>query len=156
MKTWSVSFPDWKEELRQAALSPQAKAAYSREIITFLRHCKSSRAPASTELAKSYLAWREKQSNGPAREALRWFYREGRIRAGQPGGAVTGGRDTAAESATTEAGFDPEVTRVGLRPMEPPVAAGDLGSSPWEAALIKATRERGFLWRRVNGFANAA
>lgn len=31
--------------------------------------------------------------------------------------------------------------------MEPPPAAGDLGSEPWEKDLIKAIRERGFLWR---------
>lgn len=31
--------------------------------------------------------------------------------------------------------------------MEPPPAAQDLGATPWEQALIKACRERGFLWR---------
>lgn len=31
--------------------------------------------------------------------------------------------------------------------MEPPPAAGDLGAAPWERDLIKAIRERGFLWR---------
>ncbi|MDI1336911.1 MAG: integron integrase [Lacunisphaera sp.] len=31
--------------------------------------------------------------------------------------------------------------------MEPPLAAGDLGAEPWERALIKASRERHFLWR---------
>lgn len=31
--------------------------------------------------------------------------------------------------------------------MEPPPAATDLGGVPWERALIKAVRERGFLWR---------
>lgn len=31
--------------------------------------------------------------------------------------------------------------------MEPPPASSDLGSEPWEKDLIKAIRERGFLWR---------
>jgi integron integrase len=31
--------------------------------------------------------------------------------------------------------------------MQPPPAASDLGTTPWEQALIKASRERGFLWR---------
>ena len=31
--------------------------------------------------------------------------------------------------------------------MEPPPAASDLGGEPWERDLIKAIRERGFLWR---------
>ena len=31
--------------------------------------------------------------------------------------------------------------------MEPPPAASDLGAEPWERDLIRAVRERGFLWR---------
>ena len=31
--------------------------------------------------------------------------------------------------------------------MEPPPAASDLGSESWERELIKAVRERHFLWR---------
>jgi site-specific recombinase XerD len=31
--------------------------------------------------------------------------------------------------------------------MQPQLAANDLGSAPWERALIRAARERGFLWR---------
>ena len=31
--------------------------------------------------------------------------------------------------------------------MEPPPAASDLGTEPWEQALIKACRERQLLWR---------
>lgn len=31
--------------------------------------------------------------------------------------------------------------------MEPPPAASDVGTDPWEQALIKASRERSFLWR---------
>ncbi|MBP6865887.1 MAG: integron integrase [Candidatus Didemnitutus sp.] len=33
------------------------------------------------------------------------------------------------------------------RKLEPPKAVDDLGDEPWERALIKAIRERGFLWR---------
>lgn len=32
--------------------------------------------------------------------------------------------------------------------MEPPPAASDLGTAPWERDLIRAIRERHFLWRR--------
>ena len=85
MNTRPVSFPNWKEALASAALSPQLKTAYAREILTFLRHCKASHAPATVELARQYLDWREKQSTGPAREALRWFYQQGR----RPGPALT-------------------------------------------------------------------
>lgn len=72
-----ISFPDWKAALAQAPLSPSAKAAYTREILAFLKRCKEGRAAATVTVARQYLAWREKMSRGPAREALRWFYREG-------------------------------------------------------------------------------
>ena len=55
------------------------------------------------------------------RAALRWFYQQ----AGRSG---------------------PGPERAGPRGV-PPRAAEDLGAEPWERALIKAARERGFLWR---------
>ncbi|MDP2137553.1 MAG: integron integrase, partial [Candidatus Didemnitutus sp.] len=33
------------------------------------------------------------------------------------------------------------------RSMEPPLASSDLGVAPWERDLIKAIREKGFMWR---------
>ena len=68
-----ISFPHWKQVLADSVLSPQLKAAYVREILTFLKHCKTGRAAATVAVAKEYLDWREKQSAGPARDALRWF-----------------------------------------------------------------------------------
>lgn len=132
--------------LAQASLSPQLKAAYVREILTFLKHCKTSRAPATTELAKQYLGWREKQSAGPAREALRWFYREGFKRAKPEEGDEA--RPIVRALSQPESKLAVLTPRnFGLRPMQPPPAASDLGNTPWEQALIKASRERGFLWR---------
>src|SRR4051812_36417221 len=91
MNQRSISFPNWKEVLAGGPLSPQLKAAYTREILTFLKHCKSGHAAATNEVARSYLEWREKQSSGPAREALRWFYREGSRH--PTGSDTTSGRD---------------------------------------------------------------
>jgi integron integrase len=139
MNQRSISFPNWKEVLAGGALNPQLKAAYTREILTFLKHCKSGHAAATNDVARSYLEWREKQSSGPAREALRWFYREGLRQ--QRGPAVASGHD-ASGSVTSLA-----ITRPTLRAMEPPPAASDLGNVPWERDLIKTVRERGFLWR---------
>ncbi len=56
MDNQPVSFPNWKEALAEAALAPVTKAAYGRAIISFLKHCKVSRALATTALAKQYLA----------------------------------------------------------------------------------------------------
>lgn len=132
-----VSFPDWKTVLAKAALSEAAKAEWAREIIAFLRHCKARRAAATTEVAKGYLAERESRGPGRAREALRWFYVEGRrLRPGEGG--------MAAPAPV------PKMTPPGVvvrRALHPPPAASDTGASPWEQDLIKAIRERGFLWR---------
>jgi integron integrase len=136
-----VSFPDWKTSLAQASLTPALKAAYTREILNFLRHCKQGRLAATVAVAKAYLEWWEKQSGGPAREALRWFYLRGARTSVAPGGGAP-----AKESAEGNDGSAPTRGRFS-RPMEPPLAGSDLGTVPWERDLIKAVRERNFLWR---------
>ena len=78
-----VSFPGWKSALALSNLPPVVKASHTREILTFLHHCKKTRSPATVILIKQWLASREAAANGPARstgsaqarEALRWFYR---------------------------------------------------------------------------------
>jgi hypothetical protein len=78
MNSWSVSFPDWKDALRRAAIRPQVKAAYTREIITFLRHCKTSHAAATTALASelSVVAGNAVQRAGSRSVALVFSRRE--------------------------------------------------------------------------------
>jgi integron integrase len=129
-----ISFPDWKAALARADLGPQAKLDYTREILSFLKHCKAAHAAATVEFARQYLDRRENQSAGPAREALRWFYRRGRV--------------PAASSAKSPG----EVPPGGIPPrlshaQPPPPAAVDLGGPDWERDLITASRTRGFLWR---------
>lgn len=138
-----ISFPNWKIALSQAALTDTAKEAYRREILSFLKHCKASRAAATTEVAKKYLMERERLSRAPAREALRWFYREGRNAGPVAEGLPVEINAERIESSTTGGSPRP----AARRPMEPPAAASDLGGEPWERDLIKAVRERGFLWR---------
>lgn len=138
MEHGPISFPEWKQALARAGFEPARRGAFEREIIAFLRHCKAAHSPVTAELARQYLAGRERQTTGPAREALRWFYREG-------------SRKSAGSGATRERGAAPppvssDEGRV-QRPMEPPPAASDLGREPWERDLIRASRERNFLWR---------
>jgi integron integrase len=119
----SFSFPGWKEVLSACSLPGSAKASVCREIITYLHFCKQQRVPASFDSARRYLASRE--ASAPASEtrvALRWFFREGR-------------RVSAHASVSAP------------RRSVPPPAASDQGHSFWESALIKACREKGFLWR---------
>jgi integron integrase len=168
-----ISFPDWKAALARAPLTDVLKAAYVREILSFLKYCKEQRTAATVKTARRYLAWRESQSRGPSREALRWFYREGardRPESASPSAVSSVAAEpkaSALEAPVAETvagkarftsmpsppggapGSAPPATwaHSARRPMEPPPAAGDLGSEPWERDLIKAIRERGFLWR---------
>ena len=132
MNQQPVSFPRWKQALAGADLSDATKASYAKEVIFFLKHCKSRHAPVTVELIRQYLETREKASTAPSRAALRWFYLAART----------------ADSADLPA---VQVPRVQARPsrhaMEPPLAAGDLGGPDWERELIRAARSRGFLWR---------
>jgi hypothetical protein len=137
MEHGPISFPDWKLALPRAGLEPALQAAYAREIISFLRHCKTSHAPVTAERARQYLIDRERQTTGPAREALRWFYREGLKRTK----AAVRSKDRQDDLAETAR------SRLVSRLTEPPPAASDLGGEPWERDLITASRERGFLWR---------
>lgn len=73
-----VSFPGWKSALALSNLSPVVKASHTREILSFLHHCKKSHAPATVVLIKQWLAGREAAANGPAHLALRWFYQTAR------------------------------------------------------------------------------
>jgi len=72
-----VSFPNWKATLAQAPLSEELKATYAREILSFLKQCKDGRVAATVAVAliKQWLAGRETAANGPAHDALRWFYK---------------------------------------------------------------------------------
>ncbi len=126
-----ISFPQWKSELEAAGLSPATQQSFGREIIGFLRHCKLRRSPATVALAQAYIAEREGQTRAPVREALRWWFR-------------------AARSATRAGAVAPERSAAvaeGRSRRLPPPAADDLGGTPWERALVRAARERGFLWR---------
>ncbi len=140
MKQLPVSFPNWKEALAREPLSPARRAAYLREIIAFLKLCKTRHAPATVELVKQYLPGREQATTAPAREALRWFFKAGRKPAGPDGGGPLG-RELPGKAAPAEP------SGRSLRTSEPGPAAQDLGGPDWERDLIKASRERNFLWR---------
>jgi integron integrase len=130
-----VSFPGWKSALALSNLSPVVKASHTREILTFLHHCKRTRSPVTVALIKQWLAGRETAAGGPAHLALRWFYRAG-------GGATVVARPVNLVKPKPAAGARPP-----WRPMEPRPAAQDLGGPDWEKALVGTLRVRGLLSR---------
>lgn len=142
-----LQFPRWKEALAHAPIPPVTRERWRRALLSFLRHCKQTRSPATVALIRGYLAT---SRDAGAREALRWFYRHAE-KGGRADGA--GRRSGDGAGATPERGSTatlvrPKVgTRPGGRSEPPPVAAQDLGGADWERDLIRAARAKGFLWR---------
>ena len=165
-----VSFPQWQEVLAKEPFSAAQAAAFRHEIFGFLRVCKLRHAGASIILAKEYLASVREQDANAAREALRWWFvaaRRGRV-TDEPRSmrAEAGQHESHTVDPPSEAGKvpgekqheclesnehedAPGALRAGsVRRLDhPPLAVGDQGWADWERALIKAARERGFLWR---------
>ena len=119
-----VWFPDWQLHLRrEEALPSPVRESYRRIVGGFLGYCRRQRTPATVALAREYVEGKRQERAGtPAqvqqwKEALNWFFR--RSRKSSPG----------------------RVTNV------PPPARTDLGTAPWEQALIAGVRERHFAWR---------
>ena len=144
-----IRFPDWKNVLARSALSQSIQACYTREILLFLRLCKTTRSPATIELIKQHLAVREARSPVSAREALRWFFRESQkaLKRGEANATLPPEPATDTGSVPAPGNVIVGKSPSESRPMEPPPAATDLGSTDWERALIKTMRERGLLWR---------
>jgi integron integrase len=104
-----VSFPGWKDALALSNLSPLIQSSHTREIITFLHHCKKTHSPATVVLIKQWLGEQESADQGPAHLALRWFYRSapkgeaedqsGAERNPRPTGLVTAGAEACPEAA---------------------------------------------------------
>jgi integron integrase len=172
MDNQPVSFPDWKQALAQAGLSSAGEAAYAREIISFLKHCKTQHVPATVLLAKHYVENQERLRTGPVRLALRWFFQaakargqsersndrsSGRIEGNRPHpqrmnhtGSVA--RAPLAENHQSVGRRETSVPHSGPRPMEPRPARDDLGGPEWERVLIKTMRRRGLLWRTEESY----
>jgi integron integrase len=118
----AIRFSKWSEVLALESISAAERVARRGAILTFLSYCKQRRCAVSVAVAKGYLETLSGAVRDEATVALRWFVVMGRRY-----------RDAAGPQ------------RSNLAP--PPVAADDLGTSEWERQLIRAIRERGYLWR---------
>lgn len=129
----SISFPQWREALARACLSPAAEAAHGRAVEAFFRLCRERHVPATVALARHYLAALPAGKSDEAREALRWLFRA--AWAQPPAEAAEADRWSRARQ------FRPSTAH------PPPLAATDRGGADWERDLIGACRGKGFLWR---------
>ena len=124
-----LSFPQWAEVLATSC-RPELAQPYQREIRTFLHFCKVRHAGVCVSVIRQYLGGLPVQGANRAREALKWWY-QAALRSG-------------ADGLGQDAGAAPVVRRLaGTAPR----AIDDLGRSGWERALVKAVREKGFLYR---------
>jgi hypothetical protein len=153
-----ISFPQWRDALAAEPIAPAVREQRARAIIAFLGFCKRQHAGASVILIKAYLAQLPEQGRSGAREALRWWYRAaGRAAGGLKWQVEVEGRGTAGPKGAgnpgdvrnEEAGGSGERPYLQRRPAgaPPPAAENDLGGADWERELIKACRDRHFLWR---------
>jgi integron integrase len=123
-------------------LPPKVKRDYARDIVGLLGSCKDAHRPVSAGLIRWYLGRRgltemERQFE---REALKWFFQEAKR-----SGGVTRRPGAFQPPAVDVAALEVQPRRHAGVP--PPAAAGDLGDGDWEQALVRAIRQRGFLWR---------
>lgn len=160
--TAPIDFRAWKEVLVGSELPQDQRQVTQSEIVAFLRYCRDTHWRVSIARIRLYLgyldcqealglAWQPTES---AREALRWFVREARRnsggearRNGDAPGRIGGADAGVGIGSTGSRGAAGRTKAEGRQEEFQRRAAEDLGANEWETALIKATRERGFLWR---------
>ncbi len=117
----TVIFAHWREVLNRCPLSDAARSGYSLAIGGYLDYCRRNALSVTFESARAYLADAERRqlARNPAlwREALRWFFKEGRR-----------------SSALLPQGV-------------PSLGQADTGRTHWERRLIERLRLNHYSWR---------
>lgn len=141
----AVWFPQWSAALQQLRLPPLRRQQYRLALIRYLQYCKQTHQPATVESARAFMeAIQAKRSLGASllatwKEALNWFFREGRKQ--------TEGRMQKSE-VRTKIGAPGGRARPGNTMTDvPPTAATDLGKTDWQRRLIRELRTRHYQWR---------
>lgn len=132
-----VWFPQWAEALAQLRLPALHREQYRQALIHYLRYCKQTHQRATIASARTFMESVQTQRRlGVSalalwKEALNWFFREGRKQSSNEQREVATGTRRA------------PAARVAL----PTPAAADLGASAWERRLIETLRTRHYQWR---------
>lgn len=142
-----IWFPEWEAVLAAEGFSARAQADMRKGILGFIGFCRASHSPISVESAKVYIDKQEAQAKNRdewLRIALRWFVKAARVQAGgrASSGGNVGGVAGSKKIVRGERLPAPVRTQEAAKP-----AASDRGGADWERDLVKAMRERGFLFR---------
>ena len=117
----AVIFAHWREALNQAALSPPARGGYALGLTAYLEYCRRNGLSVTLESARGFMADAERRqlARNPQlwKEALNWFFREGRQHSGLPSRGM------------------------------PTPGQADTGRTPWERRLIERLRLSHYSWR---------
>lgn len=127
----SLFLRDWAIRLEKAPIKDDEKRSWLRQLRFFFSYCKRERCVACVATCRAYLEHLDEKmpkASEYARPALRWFVKEARLH-GQVGEPVR-------RQAVDRSGGVP-----------PPLAATDLGTEPWEQALVATIRKKHLLWR---------
>ena len=148
-----VWFPGWEGALARFPVSPPRRQEYRQAVIRFLHFCRETRQVASVPAARAFIETVQLQrpqgetTLATWKEALNWFFREGRRSQPAPGVSSIATGDQAAARATTPACWTPN-GRLDV----PPLAARDQGRSAWERRLIQTLRARKYQWRTEQSY----
>ncbi|MDQ8196425.1 site-specific integrase [Coraliomargarita sp. SDUM461004] len=102
----AVNFPNWRSCLRSDVdLSEQERASFEITIRWFLSYCKSMKAGADFERAWGFIDFAREQKQASEwtierwKEAIRWFFRQGKARAGARAKGAMPAKTTPASAA---------------------------------------------------------
>ena len=127
-----VWFPGWEGALARFPVSPPRRQEYRQAVIRFLHFCRETRQVASVPAARAFIETVQLQrpqgetTLATWKEALNWFFREGRRSQPAPGVSSIATGDQA--------------------------AARDQGRSAWERRLIQTLRARKYQWRTEQSY----
>jgi integron integrase len=159
----AIFFEDWERVLRDE-VPLELQRGYREAIVKFRYWLREKGRSADLATFKEHLAWKQSYLSperfAVRRDALRWYYKEGRKRAdrGQPvlphAASVESverptGKEEPIQPPAPGGRTGPDSTRMG-RGYEmndvPTQGMADLGGSPWEKALVRRIRERHLAW----------
>lgn len=144
----TMSFYGWETALTSTDLGDDTKALFRQFITAFLQWCHSCRYPPSPSSLLDYLSQSGRQStSSPALEksALEWLLSLAPpAQHAAPLPAASPSKKEMDRSRGPDAVPPPPVALPRTTPAQ---GRDDLGSAPWERALITALRGHHFLWR---------